>query len=231
MGFWDDITGNTAADASNAAAADTYAKQLAAAKATREAGAASGQRYATNVGGLSSAYDPYRQAGGDALKMLLGGLGLPGGDAAGFTAGYRNLPGYTSGLETGTNAALRAANAGGSLASGGTLKALQRFGSDYEDQRVGDYLSRLMGINTMGYDATGRGTGLQAEGFRGQLGAETGANNAAGAMDYGAAGTVGEGMVAGAQSRQTALQNLLSTGAHLVGTALGSGSKMMKFGA
>lgn len=222
MGFWDDLTGNSAADASNTAAADTYAKQIAAANATRAAGAASGQRYATDVSGLASNYDPYVGAGRSALTQLLGGLGLggPGGSAA-FTQAYRSLPGYQSGLDTGTNAAIKAAAAGGRLNSGGTLKALQRYGSDYEDQRVGDYLTRLTGLQGQGLQATGAQTGVLQNAYQGRLGAEIGANNAAGAMDFNAAGTIGEGMVAGEQAKQGALQNLLGTGAFLGGSYLG----------
>ncbi len=48
------------------------------------------------------------------------------------------------------------ANAGNMLQSGKTLKELQRFGSDYEDQRSGSYLDRLFGLSGMGQQATGQ---------------------------------------------------------------------------
>lgn len=220
MGWWEDLTGKSAAEASQQAAADTYAKQLAASQQLQTAGG----QYAQNVGGLAGAYDPYRNAGTSALQRLMGGLGL-GGDAAGFTQAYQSLPGYQSGLQTGTEAAMRAANATGMGASGRTLKGLQRFGSDYENQRAGDYLARLMGLSGQGMQATGAATGLQERGFTGQLGAQTGAAN----QLFGGAGTIGEGMVAGEQAKQAGLQNLLSTAAYLGGSFLGGG-KMPKFG-
>lgn len=216
MGFFDSLLGNDAADASNAAAADTYRKQQAATAALRGAGS----QYATDVGGLASNYDPYRQAGRSALTQLMGGLGLggPGGSEA-FTSAYRSLPGYTSGLERGTDAAIKAANATGRGASGATLKALQRYGSDYEDQRVGDYLTRLMGLQGQGLQATGAATGVQQQALGGNLQAQL----AAGQGDFQSSGTVGEGMVAGEQAKQSALQNLLGTAAYLGGSALGGG--------
>ncbi len=210
-GFWKDLSGKSAAEASNTAAADTFAKQQAAGTAIRGAG----DQYNTDVGGLASNFDQYRSAGNSALQQLMAGLGL-GGDQQGFTAAYRGLPGYQSGLDTGTQALQRGLNAGGVLNSG-RAKALQRYGSDYEDQRSGDYLSRLMGLSNQGQAATGSATGLQAEGFRGRLGAETAAYGG----DMNAAGTIGQGMVAGEQAKATALQNLLGTAAYVGGSFLG----------
>ncbi len=214
MSILDDLLGRTSADASNQAAADTYAKQLAASNATRSAGA----DYQNNVLGLAGAYSPYVSAGNSALTRLMGGLGLNGaGGSADFANAYRSLPGYQAGLDTGTNAALRGANASGMSNSGRALKALQRFGSDYEDQKSGDYLNRLTALQGQGLGATQAQTGLQAQGYGGGLQA----NLAAGGQDYGSAGTVGQGMVAGAQAKQTALSNILGAGSTLLGSALG----------
>lgn len=216
MGIWDTIMGNSAAEAANAAAADTYAKQQAATQGMRTAG----DQYQSGIQGISGAYNPYIQAGGGALQMLMSGLGLGGaGGQNAFTNAYRGLPGYQSGLETGTNAALRGINASGMSNSGRALKALQRFGSDYEDQRVGSYLDRLTGLQGQGLQATGAQAGMRAQGEQGRLGAYTGAYG----QDYGAAGTIGEGMVAGEQARQQGIQNLFNTGAQLVGTIAGGG--------
>jgi hypothetical protein len=216
MAFWDTLFGNDAADAANQAAQDTYLKQLEAGRGIRDAG----DRYQGDMEGYARAYDPYISSGKSALSRLLGGLGLEGGDSPeAFTTGYRSLPGYESGLETGTNAALRGVNASGMSNSGRALKALQRFGSDYEDQRVGSYLDRLFGLQGQGLQATGAKTGVRSQGAGGRLGAYT----TAGQQDYGSAGTIGEGMVAGENARSTALQNLLGTAAYLGGSWLGGG--------
>lgn len=212
MSLLDDLLGRSAADASNQAAQDTFRKQQAAAEASRVAGA----NYNSGMQSIATNYDPYTSAGNSALQRLLAGLGL-GGGGEDFTAAYRALPGYQAGLDTGTDAALRAGNAGGTLASGRTLKQLQRFGSDYEDQRSGSYLDRLYAASGMGLQATGAKTGVQSQGLGGELqGDLAGAN-----QQFGAAGTIGQGMVAGEQAKQTALGNLLTTAGYLGGAALG----------
>lgn len=218
MGIWDTLLGNSAAETSNRAAQDTYAKQLAAGGQIR----AAGDQYQGDMAGIAKGYDPYVSGGNSALARLLSGLGL-GGDGSDFTAAYRGLPGYQSGLETGTNAALRGINASGMSNSGRALKALQRFGSDYEDQRSGSYLDRLMGLGTQGLQATGAQAGVLGQGAQGRLGAYT----TAGQQDYGAAPTIGEGQVAGEQAKSDALGRLLNTGAYIAGAALTGGASTL----
>lgn len=214
MGIWDTLLGNSAAETSNRAAQDTYAKQLAAGGQIR----AAGDQYQGDMRQIGQAYDPYVQSGNSSLARLLQGLGLPGGDGSDFAAAYRNLPGYQSGLETGTNAALRGVNASGMSNSGRALKALQRFGSDYEDQRSGSYLDRLFNLGNQGLSATGAQAGVYGQGAQGRLGAYT----TAGQGDYGAAGTIGEGQVAGEQAKSDALGRLIGAGTYLGGSFLGS---------
>lgn len=216
MGIWDDLTGRSSAAAANAAAADTFEKQQ---KASRDI-KRFGDQYATEFRGLADLFKPYADAGGSSLAMLMNGLGLNGGHgSADFSAAYRALPGYTSGLQTGQDAALAAANAGGRLNSGATQKALLRYGSDYEDQRSGDYLNRLMGLTGMGQQATGQQVSTIGQGLQGQLGTRQSAFQG----DMQAAGTIGQGQVAGAQAQQQGLTNLMGTAAYLGGAALGGG--------
>lgn len=222
MSIWDDLVGNTASDASNRAAQDTYAKQVAAGNAVRSAG----DQYQGDMRSIGKSYDPYVQSGNSALARLLQGLGLEGGDGSDFAAEYRNLPGYQSGLETGQNAALRQANASGMGNSGRALKELYRYGSDYEDQRSGDYLTRLMGLGTQGLQATGNQAGVYGQGAQGRFGAYSGA----GTQDYNAAGTIGEGQVAGAQAKQTGLTNIMNAAAAIGGTVIGNGKKAATMG-
>src|SRR5690242_3055152 len=117
MSFWSSLTGQDAADASNAAALDTYQKQQAAVAGIKAAGDKSAADYAN----LAQEYQPYVGAGGDALTRLMQGLGLSGnGDQ--FTAAYRATPGYQAALNTGTNNITQNAAARGLLKSGSTLK-------------------------------------------------------------------------------------------------------------
>lgn len=214
MGIFDTLLGNTAADTSNAAAADTYAKQQDAIKGIKKYG----NQYAASFRDLSTAYAPYAQSGNAALQRLMAGLGLgTPEDQAAFVNSYRSLPGYEAGLESGTRAVTRGANAGNMLNSGNTLRALQRFGSDYEDQRVGDYMTRLGGIGQMGLAGTQGQVNTTGQGLQGQMTARQSAFQ--GGMN--SAGTVGQGMVAGAQAQQNALQNLLGIGGYLGGAVLG----------
>lgn len=215
MGIWDDLIGNSSADAANAAAGDTFRKQRKAGKELRRYG----DQYANEFRGLADMFQPWASAGRDALNMYRAGLGLGGGSGEDFTAAYRGLPGYQSGLQTGQDAAIAAANAGGRLNSGATMKALQRYGSDYEDQRVGSYLDRLMGLSTTGQQATGQQVATTGQGLQGQLQTRTSAYGG----DMNAAGTIGQGMVAGEQARQSGLTNLMSSAAYLGGAALGGG--------
>ena len=214
MGFFDDLLGNSASDAANAAAADTYRKQQGAVKGLTS--------YADTVPGqfnkVASGFDPYAQAGGSALQRLMAGLGLGGaGGGQEFTDAYQSLPGYTEGREQGLQGAERGLNAGNMGQSGRALKSLYRFGSDYENQRSGDYLNRLSGVAGAGQQAVGAQAGIQGQGLQTQAGLRQSAFGG----DMNSAGTVGQGMVAGAQSKQNALSNLMSTAAYLGGAALG----------
>lgn len=214
MGFFGSLLGTDAAKAANAAAADTYKKQQAAVQGLNT--------YADTVPGaynqIASGYDPYTGAGNAALKQLMAGLGLGGAEGSqAFTTAYQSLPGYQSGLDTGTTAAERALNAGNFGQSGRALKSLYRYGSDYENQRSGDYLNRLSGVAGQGLQATGAQAGLQGQGLQTQAGLRQSAFGG----DINSAGTIGQGMVAGEQAKQTALGNLMSTGAYLGGALLG----------
>jgi hypothetical protein len=214
--IWDTLTGKTASAASNEAAGITYGNQQQAGKQLRKAG----DQYNSGMQQLSTLFQPYSQAGGDALNMYRAGLGLDGGAGSQqFTQAYQSLPGYQEGLQTGQDSAVAGLNASGRLNSGGALKALQKYGSDYENQRSGDYLTRLMGLSGMGQQATGQQVSTAGQGLQGQLGARTSAYQG----DMASAGTLGQGMIAGANAEQGALGNLMGTAAYLGGSALGGG--------
>lgn len=216
MSIIDDLLGNTSADAARAAAADTYKKQMAASQGIRKFGDTLPGQY----GALSEQFTPYAQAGQGALGQYQAGLGLggPGGQQQ-FTQAYQGLPGYQEGLQTGTNAAMRGANAGGGTNRGAALKALYRFGSDYENQRSGDYLSRLLGLAGMGQQATGQRVNTAGQGLQGQLATRQTAFG--GQMQ--SAPTIGQGDIAAAMAQQTALTNLLNAGGNIAGKAMGYG--------
>jgi hypothetical protein len=218
MGFFQDITGKTAAKASREAAQDTYRKQMDAVGNLTSYGDTLPGAYAD----LAQRYEPYAQAGGSAMARLLTGLGLPGGDGADFSAAYRALPGYGAGLQTGQDAVMGTAASRGMLNSGRTMKDLQRFGSDYEDRRSGDYMSRLMGLTGMGQTATGQQVATEGAGLQGQLQTRMGGYQG----QYGAAGTIGQGNIAAANAMAAGSNNMMKMGMDIGGKILGAATGM-----
>jgi hypothetical protein len=207
MGIFDDLTGKTAANASRAAAADTYSKQQ---KAYGDL-LGYGDEYASN---MSSLYQPYANTGAEANSALARLLADP--------SSLRSLPGYQFAQEEGVQALDRSAAARGMLGSGRQSKDLLRFGTGLADQTYGNQFARLMSGAGLGMNAT-QG---QAQGLQGQLGAR---QTAYGGM-MNAAGTIGQGDIAAANARSAGIQNLFNTGANLAGKWAGGGFKVPSFG-
>jgi hypothetical protein len=195
LGFWDDLTGATAANASKDAAQDTYVKQQAAiAKLTGY-----GDEYADKFQDMSRGYDPYVQTGAQGNNMLMRLLQDPNS--------LRSLPGYQFDQQEGVQALDRSAAARGRLNSGRQSKDLLRFGTGLADKTYGDQFARLLGLSQQGMGATG-----------GQLATRQSAYGG----DMTAANTIGLGEIAGANARAAGSQNLLNTGIKLGGMALGT---------
>ena len=205
MGFLDDLLGNTAAEASQKAAADTYAKQQAATQGFTQFG----QTYADKFGNLAKGYEPWQQTGQDANSAVQRLIADP--------SSVRGLPGYQFGLDQGTHAIDHSAVANGNLFSGKTGKALQSFGTNYADKTYGDHLARLLGVSQQGLGATQMGNATIGQGLQGQLGANTSAYGG----NMTAAGTIGQGDVAAANAKAAGSQNILNTGISLAGMAFG----------
>jgi len=77
---------------------------------------------------------PYREAGGAAVREL---AGLSGYDPTPSAQDVLNEPGYQFGLDQGRNAIQGTAAARGGLYSGQALKELTQFGGDYATTRFG----------------------------------------------------------------------------------------------
>ena len=160
--------------------------------------AALGKGYDTGVGTINSGYDraandyragiagldPYAQRGNTAGDMLGNALGLNG--AAGNTAAtnaFQAGPGYGWQVDQATEAAARKANSLGIGASGNTLDALTRLGSNLANQEYSGWLDRLNGLNTSGQQAATSQLGAY-QGL-GNLGMQQGQNLATLAQNYG----------------------------------------------
>jgi hypothetical protein len=105
------------------------------------------EQYAANV----ALQEPFRQAGIKGQNRLMDVLGLSGNTSAqGYGSATRDFgmsdfqadPGYAFRLSEGTKALERSAAARGGLLSGGTGKALQRFGQDLGSQEYTNAFNR-----------------------------------------------------------------------------------------
>lgn len=206
MSFWSSLMGDDAAEASRAAAADTYAKQQAATSGLIDYG----NTYADKFAGMSKAYDPYVKTGYTANTALERLLSDP--------SSLSSLPGYQFAQDQGVQALDRGAASRGMLNSGRASKDLLRFGTGLADQTYGNQLQRLMGLNQQGMSATGAQNATTGAGLQGQLGTRQSAYG--GQMT--AANTTGLGEIAAANAKSAGTQNLLNT-------ALNVGGKIASF--
>jgi hypothetical protein len=153
-----------------------------------------------------AAFQPYQQAGGNALDALTFNLGL--GDRPQGYGGFRQSPGYQFQFDQGQRAIDGSAASRGNLFSGATMKAQNQFGTGLAQQDFYNYLGQLGGLAGMGQGAAGM-TATAA----GNLGA--GQGNALSAIGNArAAGAVGVG-------------NAINSG---IGNALGTYNYMQMIG-
>ena len=92
-------------------------------------------------------YAPYRATGEAATNALNGLMKDPNS--------ITSDPGYQFGLNQGTQGVDRSAASNGSLYSGATLKALQRYGQDYAGTKLNDAYSRYGAAANLGLSAVG----------------------------------------------------------------------------
>jgi hypothetical protein len=102
---------------------------------------------------------PYNQVGQGATQTLAGLYGINGSGAGTGTPSAQSLnaftqsPDYQFALQQGTQAMQRSAAAGGTLISGGQLKAGQEFGQGLASQQYGNYYNRLLSLSQLGQSA------------------------------------------------------------------------------
>lgn len=119
-------------------------------------------------------YQPYRQAGYDALSQIQGLLNDP--------SAITKQADYQFGLQQGTNALNSGAASRGMTYSGAQQKALQRYGQDYAGTKLNESYNRLAGIAGIGQQATGSTTAAGSN-YANNVGnaLQTAGNNQAGA--------------------------------------------------
>jgi hypothetical protein len=180
----------------------------------------------SGVGQATGAFTPLMQAAGQyynyttpAANMTADAQGLNGPEGiARAQAAFKTTPGYDFTLNQGLDALTRAANAGGMVASGNTLKAAQDYGSGLAfNQAYAPWLASLMGTQSLYAPLATSGFGTAGSGI--SSAALTGATK--GADIYTGTGSKlsdllsNTGLAAGTAITQSAkdLANLATTGA------------------
>lgn len=113
---------------------------------------------------ISPYFQPYQQAGEESLGSLQEQLGRmyqdPGALYSQLGAGYRESPGYQHQVQQATQAANRAAAAGGQLGSPAQQQALAGQISGMAGQDYQDYMNQMMGLYGQGVQGLQGLTGL-----------------------------------------------------------------------
>jgi hypothetical protein len=121
---------------------------------------------------------PYRQVGEQSTALMADLYGFNGPERqAAARAQFRSDPGYEFQRSEGLRAVEGSAAARGSNLSGGTLKALQSYGTGLADQSYGNWYQRLANMQGIGQNAAaqtgnfGANMANQVSGLQGDIGA------------------------------------------------------------
>lgn len=171
--------------------------------------------------------EPFRAGGQQGFQTYLGSLGLGGDDARQQALqAFQTGPGYQFAMDQGTQAANRAASAGGMLTSGNTLMALTRFGQGLANQEYGSWQNRLAGLGDMGLQASGA---MASNRMRlGDLGLGVASERAG--IRNNTQQQVGAAQAGGLMAGQQAAQNRFGAVMGGIKTALDIGGKLMGMG-
>ena len=221
MGFWQDITGQTQADAYRQAAQiqsqglqNAFTQQQPYYQSTLDA-------LKTGYGGAINAFQPGYNlgVGGSSAYADATGANGPEGQARAL-AQFQTDPGYQFIRNQALDATQRVTGTGGFQNSGNVLTALQDRAAGLADQSYSSYVNRLQPF--LGYSTTtagqlgganiGQGTDLaNAYGAEGNLGYNT---------TTGAANALAAGMTGAANAQAAASGGLLNAGLKVAGMAL-----------
>ncbi|UUM27165.1 DNA transfer protein p32 [Acinetobacter colistiniresistens] len=141
---------------------------------------------------------PYMQAGYDALKQLMGGMGQNGQFMQAYGQDIYNDPSYKFRLNQGLDAVQSGAAAQGGLLSGATQKALNDYAQNFASQEYQNAYNRYNADQTNQYNRLSNlvGLGQSAAAGVGNAGMQTGqaiANNTMAGANAQAAGTIAAG--------------------------------------
>lgn len=183
-------------------------------QATQDANNLARELYYTNRGDQ----EPWRQAGITAL----GGMQSPDFQRDFTMSDFQRDPGYDFRMQEGMKALERSAAARGGLGSGGTLKALIRYGQDFASNEYQNAYNRFNN------DRTTRFNRLASLAGAGQT-----ATNQVGAYGQNYANTAGQNLIGGASAMGAAGMagaNAWANAAGNIGNNIMSGIKMLAGG-
>lgn len=148
---------------------------------------------------------PYRQAGQEAVQPYMYNMGLA--ERPENYVDFTGTPGYDFRVNEGTNAVQSLASARGSLHSGRTMEALNRFGQGIASEEYGGYMNRLRDLMGVGQSAAGQTADSGYNAMQGMMGglSNYGSAQAAGSIGMANALTQGIGNIFGAYQYQQGL--------------------------
>lgn len=161
MGFFDDIFGGD--DASDTASQASQQYQQWAQKSIDQYNQAAQQGRGDIQGYYNQAMgfgQPYRQAGGAALRDYMSTLGMGG---SGAINRFQQSPGYQFALQQGLQSVNRGNAAKGLTGSGAEQKQLMQYGQGLANQDYGNYQNRLQGLAGMGQQSAQSAQNLTAQ--------------------------------------------------------------------
>jgi hypothetical protein len=126
------------------------------------------EQLASAFGRAEGMFDPYRQAGTDALTQQAALSGARGQEA--FDQAYTESPYVQFLREQGERGALRNAAATGGLGGGNVLKELSRFNQGLSGQGIQQQIQNLGALSGQGMGATGAAANLASAGGQAQAG-------------------------------------------------------------
>ena len=180
MGIFSNLFGGGSAKKYALAAMETQKQQKVAADAALQGGFDTAKDYYTQAG---KEFDPYINPAYSSMYANAVGLGGEEGKTAALSAFQNTNPGYKFDFDQGMQGVLRAASAGGNLASGNTLTAASQYGTGLADKYYQQWLDNVRG----GMSASFAGSQGKAGtlGQIGSLGYDLGKTKAAGNKAYG----------------------------------------------
>src|SRR3990167_171400 len=212
MGFFSDLTGATAAKGSTRGAG----AQIEGLKEARGDIGTGISEIRSGIGESLGYLQPFAQTGQGGLKLLVAALGINGPQAQQqYFANFQNDPGYLAERNAGVSAVEQGAASGGSLRSGGTLKALQEYGQRFMRQSFLDRLGALSNVGQQGQSAAGGIADIRMGGARDILGGQR--DLAQISSDTGTARA--SGIVGAANAKTAGSTNIFNAGVSLLGSA------------